>query len=77
MTANAGELFETMKTRLKMQEEGITDPANSVKAATRELVEKLSVIDPSESIEIEISGNTKAKYIRASTGEILAKINEE
>lgn len=76
MSANAGELFETMKVRLKMQEEGITDPSSSVKSATIALVQKLSAIDPSEDIEVTFGELSIAKYIRASTGEVLAEINE-
>jgi hypothetical protein len=50
MSANAGELYKTMQVRLKMQEDGTTDPPASVRTATRKLVEKLARIDPHESI---------------------------
>jgi len=76
MSANAGELFETMKYRLQMQNEGITNPPSSVKAATEVLVEKLASIDATESIEVSFGNGTKVKYIRSSTGEVLAEINE-
>jgi len=76
MSANAGELFETMKVRLKMQEDGLTNLSDSVKFATKALVEKLATIDSSESIEVNFGRASIAKYIRSSTGEVLAEINE-
>lgn len=76
MSANAGELCNIMKVRLKMQEQGITNPSASVKAATKQLVEKLGCIPASESIEIIICNKSTAKYIRTVTGEILVEINE-
>jgi hypothetical protein len=76
MSANAGELFEIMKVRLKMQDDGLTNPSESVKLATKALVEKLAAIDSSESIEVSFGSTPIAKYIRSSTGEVLAEINE-
>jgi len=76
MSGNVGELFETMKVRLKMQEDGLTNPSESVKFATRELVDKLAKIDPTESFEVSSGENSIAKYIRSSTGEVLAEIYE-
>ena len=76
MSGNAGELFETMKVRLNMQEEGLTNPSESVKSATRALVDKLAAIDPSESIEVTFGEASVAKYILSSTGEVLAEIHE-
>ena len=58
-----------MQQRLNMQDEGITDPSAQVKDATKSLVEKLSCIEASEKINIEIINDTTAKYIRASSGE--------
>ena len=77
MYANAGELLKTMKVRLEMQTEGIANPSKSVKAATRSLVEKLSDIDPQEDVEVTWSNLVLAKYVRVSTGEVLAEINEQ
>lgn len=77
MAANAGELYQTMKVRLRMQDEGITSPRPAVKAATRELVEKLSRIDSHEAIEVSFSEASVAKYVRILTGEILAEIPRE
>jgi hypothetical protein len=75
MGANAGELLETMTVRLKMLMEGTINPSDSVKAATRVLVEKLSAIDPSEDVEIYKKTSSLVEYIRSSTGEVLAEIN--
>jgi len=77
MNGHAGELLRTMRVRLEMQREGITNPPDNVKAATRALVEKLSGIDASEEIEVTYAGNLLARYIRASTGEVLAEIYDE
>jgi len=77
MSANAGELFETMRVRLKMQNENITNPSASVKFATELLVQKLAEIDPSESIEVIFGEESIVKYVHTSTGEILAEIVEE
>jgi hypothetical protein len=76
MAANAGELFETMKVRLSMQEDGIINPSNSVKNATRTLVEKLGNIESDEEIEVVIKPPLLARYITIKTNEILAEIYE-
>ena len=77
MAANAGELYETMKVRLGMQDEGVTNPRPAVKAATQELVDKLSSIDSNEEIEVSFSESSAAKYTRILTGEVLAEIPRE
>ena len=78
MSARAGDLLSIMKARLDMQRDGITDPPASVRAATQALVEKLSVIDPEETIHFHIERDRPllAKYIRASTGELFAELHE-
>ena len=78
MSAKAGDLLDIMKVRLGMQRDGITDPPPPVKAATQALVEKLSVIDPEETIHVHIERDRPllVKYIRASTGELLAELHE-
>ena len=76
MSGNAGELFDTMKVRLKMQESGLTNPSESVKITTKALVKKLAAIDPSERIETSSGGASIVTYIRVSTGEVLAEITE-
>lgn len=77
MAASAGEIYETMKVRLGMQGDGVTNPRSAVKTATRELVEKLSKIDSNEEVEVSFSEASAAKYVRVLTGEILAEIPRE
>jgi len=77
VNANAGELLETMRVRLKMQREGTTNPAAGVKADTRALVEKLSEIDSAEEIQTLHGGRLLARYVRVSTGDVLAEIYDE
>jgi hypothetical protein len=77
MNGNAGELLATMRVRLEMQQKGITNPPDGVKAATRALVERLSRIDPSEAIEVTTVGPLLAQYKRVATGEVLAEIHDE
>ncbi len=58
-----------------MQDECITHPHPAVRAATRQLVSRLSVIEPEERIEVSCEVNPlHARYIRALTGEVLAEI---
>ncbi|WP_336129370.1 hypothetical protein [Mesoflavibacter sp. CH_XMU1422-2] len=41
------------KTRLEMQNSGITNPTNEIKKLTRTIVEKLSLLPLEEKIELE------------------------
>ena len=56
-----------------MQIDGTTNPSEEVKKFTNELVKKLKFLSPSESIQIEIDEKKGTKYIRKSTGEVLAE----
>ncbi len=47
-----GELLEIFTTRLTMQEDRATIPDDSIKVVTKELVEKLTLLDPKEKIDI-------------------------
>lgn len=47
----AKHLLEVYKTRLEMQEQGITNPLDYIKIFTRQLVEKLSQLPQEEHIE--------------------------
>ena len=76
MSTNAGILLETMKKRQYSQEQGISNPSENIKIFTRTLVEKLSKIDPSEEIQINIEPDNTANYIRVLNNEILATMNE-
>lgn len=76
MTTTAGQLLEIMRIRLKLQEDGTTNPKPEMKKVTMNLVEKLSGIDANEVVEITILSKNPliAEYILNSTSEILAKI---
>ena len=77
MSMKAGELLETMKIRFGMQTDGITNPSDAGKDATRSLVEKLTPLNPNEKIRIVCGKGMHTEYIRKSTGEILATIEDE
>jgi len=49
------------------------NPSDSVKAATRLLVQKLTPLNPKEEIIVSCEG-VYGKYVRALTGEVLAEI---
>lgn len=77
MSTTAEALLNIMSVRLSMQEAGTTKPHPSVVLATRQLVEKLSVLAPSESVEISYTLEPfHARYVRIQTGEVLAEILE-
>jgi len=64
----AKHLLEVYKTRLEMQEQGITNPLDYIKIFTRQLVEKLSQLPHEEMIEcvdmklIDTKGNIIADF---------------
>jgi len=74
MTASVASLLDVMKFRLLMCDSGrITPPAELINA-TRTLVDELNALDSREEIEITYSTNPfNAKYIRRSTGVVLAE----
>ena len=77
MSTTAEALLNIMSVRLAMQESGTTKPHPSAALATRQLVQKLSVLAPSESIEISYTLEPfHARYVRSQTGEVLAEILE-
>jgi hypothetical protein len=74
-TTDVRSLLNIMKVRESLQDDGITPPHPAVRAATRQLVSRLSVIEPEERIEVSCEVNPlHARYIRALTGEVLAEI---
>jgi len=76
MTTNiltAKMLLEVMSTRLAMQQEGITNPPESIKIVTKKLVEELSLLPEEEKISIVINKD-HGKYIQESTSKVLAII---
>ena len=73
---NASELLRIMAVRLKCQVDGVTDPPDDVKTATRVLVSELSSIDGNELIEVEINGRL-TMYRQVSSGRVLATIESD
>lgn len=61
-------LLEVYKTRLEMQQQGITNPSDHVKIFTKKIVEKLSQLPQEELIEfidmklVDSSGNMIADF---------------
>ena len=79
MSVNVENLLHTAKVRYSMQKDGVTNPSESVKRATRDLVEKLSELDGKEKIEIKIvkDKGIYSQYIREKTGEVIVQINDD
>lgn len=77
MGATVGSLLDIMRVRMGMQEDGITHPNKLVVDATKTLVDKLSVLDRNEEIEISMVSKEPffAQYIRVKNKEVLAEIN--
>ena len=73
---NAKSLLRIMTVRRDMQVQGITHPQPCVVAATKDLVEKLTRLDPTELIDVIVLAEVPihAQYVRTKTGEILAEI---
>lgn len=75
MSTTSSELLSIMSVRLSMIESGVTIPHPVVVGATRLLVERLNALPPGEAVQIAYSENPlHAKYIRQSSGEVLAEI---
>jgi hypothetical protein len=76
MSMAAGELLNCMSVRLAMQEAGTTKPHPSAALATRQLVKKLSVLAPSESVDIFYTLEPfHARYVRSKPGKCLRKFS--
>jgi hypothetical protein len=77
MAATVKDLLNIMQVRLSNQEEGLTRPHLAVAKATTQLVERLAAIPPNEQIEIDYASDPlRARYIRQSTGELLAEVHQ-
>jgi len=75
MSTTVGELLRTMSIRLSMIDDGVTNPHPAVTAATRLLVDRLSALPADEGIQVaSFESPLLARYIRASTGDVLAEI---
>lgn len=76
MSTTSSELLKIMSMRLAMLESGVTNPHPSAAAATRLLVERLSSLPHDEAVQIACTEDPlHARYIRTSTGEVLAEIS--
>jgi hypothetical protein len=66
---SAKSLLGIMTVRHDMQVKGITHPQSCVVNATKELVEKLAKLDPTEAIDVVVVAEDPihAQYIRAKT----------
>lgn len=73
---SAESLLRIMTIRHDMQIKGITHPHPAVVTATKELIEKLTKLDPTESIDVVVVAEdpVHAQYKRTKTGELLAEI---
>jgi hypothetical protein len=76
---SVAELLKVMELRLQMQREGIINPVESVRAGTAALVKLLLAMDPSEKVDIRSSEGEVfvARYVRATSGELLAELLTE
>lgn len=79
MSTDVKSLFDIMSFRLSRYDAGTIHPAKVVFDATRELVQKLGTLEPTEDIDIRVlsSDPLHAQYIRKRTGEVLAEIDEK
>ena len=59
--------------RLEMQDKGVTNPSDSVKAFTRRFVKRLRELDSSTQIDCVQAGGD-CSFVLKSTGEVLAQL---
>lgn len=77
MSTTAEALLNIMSVRLAIQESERTQPHPSVAFATRQLVQKLSALEPGERVELSYTLEPlHVRYVRSQTGEVLAEILE-
>lgn len=76
MTARAGELLGIWERRLKIHEDGRLKWADQTRHAVEGLVARLRSLSEDEEIEIDADEGRDpiAKFIRVSTGELLAEL---
>ncbi len=77
MNTTVEKLLPDIAFRLEMIEKGAINPPNQVKEMTRQLVKKLSQLDPREEIKTTHNERSLVQYMRASTGEVLAELYEK
>lgn len=76
MTMKVKELLETMNHRLAMQTDGIVTPSDEIKDFTKKLIAELLKLDESEEIELVEDETSQERYIRRSTGDVIASLNK-
>lgn len=71
----AGQLLDIYSVRLRMNDDGITTWTPAMRASVEGLVERLKVINPDETVEIDatISHDPMGRFIRVATGEAPAR----
>lgn len=78
MNATVAGLLDVMSFRLSMLDSGRITPPPAVADATRLLVTGLSLLDPSETIEVRVSKSPfHAEYIRTKTNKVLAEFSTD
>lgn len=75
MSTTAGELLGIMRVRLGMQEDGTTNPPETVKNATKSLVESLVRYDKKDEIEIDSGSPARVRYYHKASNVLLAEIS--
>jgi hypothetical protein len=77
-TVRAGPLLEIWAFRLRTHEDGRLKWADKTRTTIESLVERLQSLDPSEEIEVDAdeARDPIARFIRASTGEVLAELHQ-
>lgn len=74
MSTTSRELLNIMSVRLAMLESGVTKPHPVVAAATRLLVERLSLLPPDEVIEVTYTESPlHVQYTKQNSGEVLSE----
>lgn len=76
-TTTAKAVLFDMRFRLDMIRKGMIHPSEDVTAATKALVDELSLLPPDERITISTHDGAYAQWVQESTGRVLAAIQEK
>ena len=68
--------LEIYQLRKSMQDDGVTNPSESIKRFTADFVQALKKHDPNELVEIVKPGNGIKQFILVSNGIVLAELPE-
>jgi hypothetical protein len=79
MSTTAQALLDVMTSRLRMQENGVTNPPQSIRDVTKSLVRQLAALPPDDPIQVVVLRKRPlhAQYIQEHTGFVLAEIADE